>query len=649
MKLRFFNAISRRSLGRAALLAVTGIGLFTPAMRAQSVIDWKSNAASTAWATGTNWVGDGAPANDLTSNLARFNQTSYTNQPNAGTRSIAGLVIGDGTTVTGALTIAATALTIGSGGITQSASTGSTALPTGVILGANQTWSIASGATLTASSTVISGAYSLEKTGAGTLLLGSGTSTYSGFTLTDGTVRVNADTAFGAGSVAFNGGVISTTGASARSVGNAISLGGNVQFGDTGFSGTVNYNGLLTVEGNRQISLVNTGGVLAGGVSLNGNLTVDSQIATQIGGSTIGSVIADGSGSHGLTKTGSGILVLSGANTFSGGTTINAGQVWAGSTTALGTGNVTLGGGTLDLRGQNLIVNALGGSTGTLTDTASNGTRTLTVGQGDHSGSFGGTVVQATSGKVIAVSKAGTGTQTFTGNNTYIGQTTISQGTLLINGTHVDASASTGAVNGYGSTTTGHFQVENAAVLGGTGRIAGSTGTASSNLVLVKSGGFLAPGDGIGQLTLDGASFGGTGSRVLNLASGAKMQFQLAGNGSSADQLIFWNYVSGDVLLNGNAIDFSLSGSLVAGTYTLDLIQFFSNSGTTAVASGISSGLVVGSLGAEIQSATLNYDTNAISLTYTVIPEPRTTLLMGAALGLILLFRRRSRVCSADR
>jgi len=612
---------------------------------AQSVIDWKNNAASTAWATGTNWINDGAPANDLTTNLARFNQTSYVSQPNAGTRSIAGIVIGDGSTATGALTISGTALTIGANGITQFANAGAASLTvTAIVLGANQAWNIASGTTLTATGVSIGGGFALEKTGEGTLLLGGASSFSGGFTLTSGTVRLNGNTAFGDGAVALNGGTISTTGASARTLGNALTLAGNVQFGETGF-GNLTFNGLLTVSSG-QITLVNNGASLAGGISLNGNLTVDSQMATQLAGNTIGSVIADGSSAFGLIKTGSGVLLLANANTYSGGTTINTGQLWAGSTTALGTGTVTFGGGTLDLRGQNLIVNALAGSTGTITDSNSAGTRILTVGQGDGSGIYGGVISQTGgSTKIVAITKTGSGTQTLTGSNTYLGQTIVSQGTLLINGTHVDASATVSAVNGYGSTSTGHFQVASGANLGGTGRIQGNSSLANSNLVLIESGGFLAPGDGVGTLILDGASFSGTSSRVLNLASGALLKFELAGDGSSADQVQFWNYASGDVLLNGNAINLTLNGTLVAGTYTVDLFRFYSNSGTTLMASGISSGLVVGTLGAGIQSANLAFNANTISLTYIVIPEPSSALLFG--LGAFMIWRCRRRILSA--
>jgi autotransporter-associated beta strand protein len=55
----------------------------------------------------------------------------------------------------------------------------------------------------------------------------------------------------------------------------------------------------------------------------------------------------DLTGAGKLTKRGSGTLVMDGANAYRGGTQLDAGQLVAASTTALGTGDVYVGGGTL--------------------------------------------------------------------------------------------------------------------------------------------------------------------------------------------------------------------------------------------------------------------------------------------------------------
>ena len=635
-----FSAPSLISIALAFFACAGGIASAT-------TIDWSSTASTTAWATAANWSGGPAPANDLTTDIARFNQTSYVSQPNAGTRSIAGIVIGDGTTTTAALTISGTALSIGGSGIITNTSAGTATISaSSIALGTNQTWTMASGTTLIAS-TAISGNFSLTKAGTGTLTL-SGAETYTGgFILTDGTVKVGNNASFGTGTLTLNSGVVTSSGA-ARTVANNITLGGNIQLGQIGLNGLITYTGVKTISTASQLTFANNANAGAafstGNIVLNAGLTLDNEITTT--GITITSAIVDGASSNGLTlaSTGTGAIILSGANTYSGGTAINAGTLKAGSTSALSTGIVTFGGGTLDLNNFDLVTNALAGSSGTITNTAVASTHVLTIGQGDGSGSFGGVISQSQSGKIVGITKTGSGTQKFSGANTYLGQTLVNAGTLLINGTNIDATVTGTAVNGYGSTTTGHFQVTSGATLGGSGRIQGNNGSlTNTNLVLIQSGGHLAPGDGIGALTFDGANLGGAGSRVLNMASGAVFDFQLVGNGGTPDQINFWSYVSGDLLLNNTTLNLTLSGTQSAGTYTVDLFQFYSDAGTSVAATAIASGLTLGSLGAGISSATINYNTNTIGLTYTIaaIPEPSTCALLGGLSVLLIAMRRR--------
>jgi autotransporter-associated beta strand protein len=134
------------------------------------------------------------------------------------------------------------------------------------------------------------------------------------------------------------------------------------------------------------------------------------------GSATISSVIA---GTAGLTKAGLGTLTLSGANIYTGGTTINAGTLSINSDARLGntSGGVTFGGGTLQ-------------STATFT---SNRGVTVCAGGGTINTSSG----TLTLGGVITgtgpLTKSGTGTLTLTADSpSFTGTTTISAGTLQI-------------------------------------------------------------------------------------------------------------------------------------------------------------------------------------------------------------------------
>lgn len=194
-----------RSLGVAGL--ALSLVLAMQSHGGAATIDWRGNATTTAWATGTNWVGDAAPANSTATDIASFNQTSYLSEPNAGTRSINGVLIGNGTTSTAALTISGTALTIGGSGITMQANAAASVVSSGVVLGANQNWTNNSANTLTVSGIVSEsgGARNLTKGGSGTLIL-SGANSYTGTTsVSAGTLTLTGNRTVASGIVTMGG------------------------------------------------------------------------------------------------------------------------------------------------------------------------------------------------------------------------------------------------------------------------------------------------------------------------------------------------------------------------------------------------------------------------------------------------------------
>jgi fibronectin-binding autotransporter adhesin len=328
-----------------------------------------------------------------------------------------------------------------------------------------------------------------------------------------------------------------------------------------------------------------------------------------------------------VTKVGAGTVILSGTNTYTGKTAVNLGTLLTTKAAALPGYNVAskvsvLSGATLAVNVDSggwtsgEIDTLLGATTAAFASGSNLGIE-VTTGSFTYANNVGAT--QTAKGLV----KSGAGTLILSGANTYSGTTTVSAGTLLVNGTHITSTAGSGyTVSNSGST------------LGGTGRLAVNGG------ISVASTATLAPGASIGTLTLDGANVTGN---VLTMATGSLFSFELDGSGGTPDQLALWNYASGDVVLNDNAINLSLLGAQAAGTYNVDIFRFFSNAGTTATTHAFLSGLTIGTLGTGIDSASIDWNGTAdnsqsIALTYTVIPEPKTAIL--GAIGVLILLRR---------
>jgi fibronectin-binding autotransporter adhesin len=173
----------------------------------------------------------------------------------------------------------------------------------------------------------IAGAGAITKNGTSALTL-SGLNTYSGGTvLNQGTLNINSANAIGTGTLTINGGALG------NSFGSDIALNtNNAQI----WAANVNFTGTT----NNSLSLG------TGAVTLNVNPVVTVDDNPSIAGSTtltVSGQISNGAGNS-ITKAGNGTLTINGANTFTGGVTVNGGTVRFASGTSTATGNVTAGG-----------------------------------------------------------------------------------------------------------------------------------------------------------------------------------------------------------------------------------------------------------------------------------------------------------------
>ncbi|MFC5769758.1 autotransporter-associated beta strand repeat-containing protein, partial [Thauera sinica] len=286
---------------------------------------------------------------------------------------------------------------------------------------------------------VISGGFALTKLRAGTTVL-TGANTYTGATTVSlGTLQVGAGTAagtLGTGAVSIASGATlafyRSDGGSGYSVPQTISGAGTLSFKGTGTGGQSRYvievdntaltgpaivetgalvdvmhakalgTGAVTVQPNatlrignltlaNNLSLANgawnTGAGTFGGlrfaddsttgvVTGNVQLTADARVGTYATG-TIGTISGVISGGFGFTKEGAGTLVLSGANTYTGATTVSGGKLKLGANGALPSASATTVTGTLNLDGKTQSLASLTSTGGTL-DLGTNGTLTIT-------------------------------------------------------------------------------------------------------------------------------------------------------------------------------------------------------------------------------------------------------------------------------
>jgi autotransporter-associated beta strand protein len=376
-----------------------------------------------------------------------------------------------------------------------------------------------------------------------------------------GLTKLGSNTLTLTGSNTYTGGTTLTAGTLALGSSNAIGSSGTISFGggtlQASASNTIDYSARFSNAASQQYKIDTNGQ----------NLTLATAL-TSSGGS--------------FTKLGSGTLTLSGANTYTSGTTLSGGTLTAGNLNAFGTGALTIGAGTfLDLANYS-IANTVTNNGGTILNAGTLAGGTFNGGTTDLSGA---------NSTVAAVT--GTATVNVTGTDTAI--TTVSGGTVNVNaaGTTIQSYNGGDVAVGAGLAVTVNEGTSSGSISGAGGLTKAGSGTLALSGSNSFSGALTVSG---GILNLRNATGLGTTAGSTTVSNGATLQLQggitvgaeaLSLNGGAAsDQTGALVNVSGTNTYGG-AVTVTASSSISAASGSvLNLTGGVVKNGTVATFNG---------------------------------------------------------------
>ncbi|MCX7007447.1 MAG: autotransporter-associated beta strand repeat-containing protein, partial [Kiritimatiellaeota bacterium] len=289
------------------------------------------------------------------------------------------------------------------------------------------------------------------------------------------------------------------------------------------------------------MTITNTGGAL-------GTLTITQTVTSTYSGLIAGNVA--------VVKTGSGALALSGANTFGGGITLNAGTLNINNASALGTGTLVIAGGALDNTTAGAITNSRNNAMSWNGDFTAATTHSLNLGAGAvtlgsnrivtvaaNALTVGGVISDG--GSNFGLTKAGNGTLVLTTNATYTGATIINTGTLQLAG-------------GLNPLSPYSAIIPNAGILD----LGGGTQFSTGAVAFTSGGGTIQNG----TLSNDTAYTAQGGTIGISLAGAAG----LTKTTTNALILSGSNTFSGGVTLNNGTLNINNGSALGTGVFTIN-------------------------------------------------------------------------------